>query len=507
MKTFAPILLCASLGLALGACTPSPDSLFAEGEAAFETHDYRTARLQLERGLDQQADNVDMQILLARTFLKLGEGERASLTIQALAPELRDQARIRLLQGEADILQGRHDAALDGLEGIESAGADRLRGLAYIGKSEPENAGESFELGLRREAPSPLLFATSARFELERGQWRRADDLSDEALKRDPQLVEGMLVRADLLERRNMLVESKQAFTDVLAVDAGNFDARLGLGRVMAAMGMEQEALDMAARLQAEAPDSLPVATIRASIAAQKNDWEAVRAVLQPFEAGLPGQPDAAILYSEAMIELALPGQALIYLAPQFDRQPQWRALRVLYARALQQNGEAEEAMAVLRPLAERPEASPAELQLVATIAEDAGDPDAPRFEQRAVKASPEWVGAQIARADKALRNRQWAQAEARYLEIIAQIGPGNAMILNNLAFAQGELGKSKEALKHALAAVEMAPANASVLDTAGALLIANGERERGKALLEKALGLDPGNAAIKRHLADAEAG
>ena len=37
-------------------------------------------------------------------------------------------------------------------------------------------------------------------------------------------------------------------------------------------------------------------------------------------------------------------------------------------------------------------------------------------------------------------------------------------------------------------------------------LLAANGKREQGIAMLRKAASLAPGNAAIKRHLADAEA-
>lgn len=506
MRNLLRPLLCASLAAALSACSADPQTLFAEGEAAFAAHDYRKAWIQISEGLKQQPDNPAMQMLLVRTFLKLRQGERADLALKGLPPQERAKPAARLLQAEADVLRGRFDQALAGLKGFDEAEADRLSALAHIGKGDIASAVERFEAGMKRKDAPALLAATYARFEFMRGNWNGADALSANALKRDPQLIDGLLVKADLLERRNELAASRAVFQNVLRIHPANFDARLGHARVLAAMGKGKEALEIAEQLQDEEPDSLGVATIRAAVAAQKKDWASVRTILQPFERGLPAQADAALLYGEALIELGLPGQAAIYLGPQFERQPGWRKLRVSYARALAESAEPAKAFAIMRPLAERPDASPDELRLATRIAKSAGDPDAARFERRAGRPAPEWVGGQIAKADRALRNRQWAEAERAYLAIIKQLGPSNAMVLNNLAFAQGELRKPKEALASALAAVELAPSNASVLDTAGTLLVANGERERGIALLRKAASIAPDNPVIKRHLAEAGA-
>ncbi len=506
MKKTAHCFLSLSLVLALGACAPAPETLFAEGEAAFQAHDYRTARIQIAAGLQQQPNNPEMQVLLVRSFLKLGDGERANLSIQDMPPELRAQELVKLLQAEADVLRGQFDSALVVLNDLDSASADRLRALAHIGKGDIASAEESLEAGMNREDTSAQLLATYARFEFERGKWNRADELSADALEVEPQLIDGILVRAELLERRNELPDSLAAFQSALRIHPSNFEAQLGNARVLAAMGMGEQALEIAKDMQSEAPNSVAVATVRAGVAAQEDDWETVRSILQSFENDLAAQPDAAIHYAEALIELGLPGQAVIYLAPQFERQPSWRTLRVLYARALSENGEPQEAFEIMRPLAERPDAAPEELRLATRIAEDAGDPDAARFNQRIGTPTPEWVGGQIAQADRALRNRQWVQAEEAYLEIIERLGSNNAMVLNNLAFVQGELGKQNEALASALAAVELAPSNASILDTAGSLLVANGQRERGIEMLRKAATIAPDNQTIKRHLAEAGA-
>jgi len=506
MSKLPRLPMLALLALGLSACTPAPETLFAEGQKAFQAHDYRTAWIQLESGLKQQPDNAEMQVLLASTFLKLGEGERANIRLEALPADLRATPRIMLMQAEADILRRQFDKTLEILAEMDSASADRLAALAYVGKGDLPRAAARFEAGIKRPEPDAALLANYGRFAFERGDWNRCDDLVGQALKHDPHLIEAMILKAELQERRNQLPESLATFRAVRDLHPANFDARLGEARVLAATGMRDEALALAEELKAEEPKSPAVATISAEVAAQAKDWKTVRSTLQVFEKELPTLPRAAVLYGEALVELGLPAQAVTLLGPHFDRQPGWRKLRVLHARALHESGETQRALAAIRPLADRPDAGPDELRLAARIAKGAGDKNAAIFEQRIAKPAPQWIGGQLALADKALRNRQWAQAEQAYLAIIKQVGPSNGMVLNNLAFVQDKLGKSQEALKNALLAAELEPANAAILDTAGTLLVADGKRERGIAMLRKAAAIAPQNAAIKRRLAEAEA-
>ena len=78
-------------------------------------------------------------------------------------------------------------------------------------------------------------------------------------------------------------------------------------------------------------------------------------------------------------------------------------------------------------------------------------------------------------------------------------------MVLNNLAYAKQRQGKNKEALEVALRAVKLEPDNASILDTAGYLLVQTGSKARGLEMLRRASKLAPDNATIARHLAEAE--
>lgn len=118
---------------------------------------------------------------------------------------------------------------------------------------------------------------------------------------------------------------------------------------------------------------------------------------------------------------------------------------------------------------------------------------------------SPEWIGGEMAKADRALRNRQWQDAESLYESILSRTRGQNAMILNNLAYAKQQLGKDEEALDMALRAVKLEPDNASILDTAGWMLVQAGSKARGLEMLKRAAKLDPGNRTIARHLGQAE--
>ena len=258
------IAFTAPLALAIAACTPPASELFADGEAAYENLDYRAAQLSLGAGLDQEPDNAAMQELLTRALLKLGNGEGAAARIEAMDEQLRSSERIRVLQGEADVLRTRFDRAMEAVDGLESGAADRVRALAHIGKGELALALESFEAGAAREPADADLLAAFARFEFERGRWNESEALAKRALETAPRTIEAMLVEADLKARRNQIPEALAAYREILGLQDSNFNAGLGEARALAALGEEKAALERAVVLQKAAPKSAAVAAISA---------------------------------------------------------------------------------------------------------------------------------------------------------------------------------------------------------------------------------------------------
>ena len=494
-----------ALALSLAACSPDPESSFARGQEAFAEHDFRAARVALIAGLREKPGNLEMRALLARTQIALGDGEGAAATLERLPAGKKGAPEFATLMGEAEVLRGRYAEAAAVVEGIETAGADRVRALALLAEGKVEDAAKAFAVGEGRYPADPRLLASSARFELARGDVERARMLSDRAAEVDAASIEARLAQALVARVRDRLPASLAYYDAALKEHPANFEARLGKADLLVVMEKYDDARPLVSGLFEEAPENRDIALLRAKLAARDGEWKQVRDILQAYEADMRDIPQMRLVYGEALLELGNGAQALTLLQPMLRANPSARDLRALIARTQLAVGDAQGALDTIELLAMRPDAQPEELAVAAKAAKAAGSGKAAEFEKRSREATPEWVGGELAKADRALRNRQWESAERSYEAIMAKGASKNALVLNNLAYAKSQLGKKDEALKMALQAVELDPQNASILDTAGWLLVQNGSRDRGVAMLEKAAKLDPDNAAIANRLARAK--
>ena len=141
----------------------------------------------------------------------------------------------------------------------------------------------------------------------------------------------------------------------------------------------------------------------------------------------------------------------------------------------------------------------------MARAAKAAGDPRAADYERRARSPTPQVIGADLAEADAAIQRGDWAKAVVAYDRILAGTKGGNALVLNNMAYAQSMLGNHDKARNFADQALKLAPDNASVLDTAGWVRFRAGQDlDNAKRLLRRAAEHAPQNKTVQMHLAEA---
>ena len=499
--SFLPLF---AIAASLAACSPDPDSSFARGEEAFAQHDYRSARVALIAGLRERPENLEMRAMLARTQIALGDGEGAVVTLDRLSESDKARPDYAILRGEAEILRGRFEEAVASVKGLELAGADRIRALALLAEGDIDGAAAAFALGEGRERQDARLLSSYSRFELARGDKDKAAALASRAIGVDKTSIDAHLASALVARARGNLPVALRSYETALGMHSANFEARLGKAEVLVEMEDFQAAAPLVATLTKEAPENRAIELLRAKLAARDEDWAQVRDILQRYEGEMDESPGLRLAYGEAQLELGYPVQALALLQPMLNANSSRRDLRVLVARAHMKAGNAQDALDVIELVAIRPDARPEELAIASEAAKALGNPKAAEYASRANEVTPQWIGGELAKADQALRNRQWASAEASYEAILRRGGARNAMVLNNLAFAKSRLGKKDAALKLALEAMEASPDNASILDTAGTLLVETGSRERGVEMLEKAAALEPNNARIARRLAGA---
>jgi Tfp pilus assembly protein PilF len=116
------------------------------------------------------------------------------------------------------------------------------------------------------------------------------------------------------------------------------------------------------------------------------------------------------------------------------------------------------------------------------------------------LKDNPKDVVVRQYLAEMASSKGDWAGAAKQYRTML-DIAPNSPRVLNNLAWALGQL-KDPKALEFAEKAVSLAPNSPSLMDTLAVLLAEKGDTGRALELLRKAVDLAPGQAEIRLNLA-----
>jgi putative PEP-CTERM system TPR-repeat lipoprotein len=127
---------------------------------------------------------------------------------------------------------------------------------------------------------------------------------------------------------------------------------------------------------------------------------------------------------------------------------------------------------------------------------------EATAIAERWIRENPKDVEVLQYVVEKNLRNRDYKSAVPR-LKVLLARQPRDALTLNNLAWALGQL-KDPEALRYAEEGYPLAPDSPTMLDTLGWLLVEGGDTARGLELLRKASRIAPNAHAIRLHFAQA---
>lgn len=495
------------VALAVGGCGADPDTLLARAQKSFAAHDFKAAQLDIATALKARSNDPAALELLARTALALGDGEGAGATLAKL-PANKRPADFTLLLGEAALLRRDAAGAERAVAADQSAEGWRVRAMAALLRGDEVAADQAFATGEGAPGPKARLLADHARQRLHGGDLAGAGALVRRALAADRGNLDARLMEARLAVAGGDLGRALTLYDGVAKDWPGNLAALTGKAGVLGDLGRTKDMSEVLAQASRAGVSAAELAWLQARAAAGAGDWRGARDVLQANEAALAGRSEAALLYAQVLIRLGQPEQARARLQPELTRDPGNSAIRRAMAEAAMAARDPKGAVELLRPLAAQPTAATADLRLLAQAARQAGAPDAERLAQRAKFPPPQELARILADADAALKARNWGNAIAAYERILSVTDGRNPLVLNNLAFAHDQVGNKQVALGYALRALKEAPHSASVMDTAGWLLIeTGGDRTRALGLLRAASAKAPGNATIKAHLAAAERG
>lgn len=490
--------------LLVAACSHAdPAAQYASAQQAFAAEDYAAARKAVLGALDGDVGNRDMLLLLARTQLKLGDGDGAQSTLTHLEEGGLASVELVRMKAEAAILRGQPQAALTLLGQDGSADAWRLRASAQSALDNSPAALEALRRGLAANPRDYALVHDYARFLIAAQDYAAAAKAVETLRQLGPKRLDTLMTAGMLAAQQGQLPSAKQSFS--AAADA--FPARVEPLTALASLadmeGQVDAAQQIVARAAKIAPSHPEVIDLTVLLASEKGDWETVRKTLVGQEATLDPRSANGMSYAEALLRLGHPEQARAMFAQALLLSPQNPYARLMLAEAQLAVGDARAALRTVQPLSDSVLAGERELDLAARAAKAANDPAAgamlARLQSPAFKASRQLAGA----GQAALVRQDWPAALAAFGQI-----PGHETdpeVLRRMALAALRSGQGDAALGYADRALELAPRNADNMHMAALVRLELGrDRDQMLRLMKDAGQLDPANRLIRADLARA---
>lgn len=503
MKKFAALLL---LATALAGCRNAAPT-YDHAAALADQGDLGAARIELMNLLQQDPDNVRALGLMASLQIASGDGVGAENTLGRLAAKQALDATQRGQLAEALMLQGRCDRVekLDQPASGPEAEILRVQLNCAIGAGDADKARAMIADAEKRFPENGPLIVTRGRYALASGNIVVARQLSALAAQRLPNDHDAALLVGQVALADGDYTAALNAFDRAAKANSVSLAPLFAKGLLLAELKRPKELSAVIERAVAIGGDRGEVHLLKAEAAFLADDVQTAQNEATAARKTLAGNPSLRMLEARIAMKMGNEGIAIQQLSQLVRSQPGFARARLLLAEAQNRIGDPKAAADTLRPAASLPTAPREYVAAMANYAKAANLPDADAFAARAKYPSPERLANALVEADAAMQRRDWAGAAMRYEALLSETGQPNAVILNNLGWAQFELGRHDEAVATLKKAVITAPNNASARDSYGWVLWKSGkDKVAGVKELRKAAALAPDNKAIAAHLAEA---
>jgi tetratricopeptide (TPR) repeat protein len=444
-------LFLAALLVVASACSNAPRSVGTAAErglAALDRHEPRTARIEFLNAIQADPNNPRLHVLQARTYLLLGDGVAAEAEIARARRLGLPPAETHHLLAHAYLLQNDPDRAIAESQGAPpayAAYAARMRGRAAMALGDTDQAAAAFNDALASAPRDSQVWTDVARFRRTTGETAGALAAADAAVAADPRSVEALTLRGELTRSQYGLAAAILWFDRALEIDPKYVPALAERAATLADLGQMKAMLDDTWTLLAISPGNPQAYYLQSLLAARAGKYDLASRLYERTAGALDGQPSAMLLAGAIEIETGRSERAVRRLQRLVAIQPDNIKARRLLAAASWRMGDAAGTIAALRPLADRPDADPYVLNLIAGALRGQGDsPAASNYRARA--ADP------ASHRAPALLSEPVDEERLALLRAEAARQPGEAQTQIRLIRALLGNGQSGEALQRARA-------------------------------------------------------
>lgn len=480
--------------------------LLLGGLAHYGLNQTEKARDYLEGYLKRHPGHAGASKLLGSIYLSMGN---APLALSVLEPAQRsapNDPQLLALMASAHMAQKRYQKAASLLEEAIRLGAGaEVRtdlGMSLIGAGQDLSGFEQLQQAYRNDPGQPRAGVTLATLYLQRGQPKRAVEIAEAVVKRDP----GNLVAANLLGVARTAAGDRAGgraqYERVVAQSPAFLPARLNLAKLDLAEGKREAARQRLLDVLRQQPNNADAMfeLARLEEGAGRLDetirWlEKLRAVNRRHVAGAEYLAGIYLRRKETGKALAVAKDIVLAL-------PENLTAMATQARAEVAMGNLTGARVTLSDMTRIAGFNPDKQYRIAQLQLSAGNTDGALYSlDKALSGKPDHLPSQVLLTEVQIRNGEFAKAEQRARDLLAR-QPDRAVgyrLLADIAFARKQYAAAVAGYRTALAKED---------DTDGALrlfraYILGGDTAGGVAFLETWNRKHPGDAAGQGALAE----
>ncbi|MCU0842051.1 MAG: PEP-CTERM system TPR-repeat protein PrsT [Thiobacillaceae bacterium] len=420
--------------LTLAGCGKSPESRLEDAKAAYQAADYKTATIELKNVLEEAPENMEARLLIGRSLQAQEQWSESEKHLKK-ALELGASAE-QILPWLAHTLnrQGKHQEVVElkppsvglGSKSLASLLAERAN--AYLSLKNPAVANSVIEEAERVIAnsgsaePFPPLLLARARLAFMQGNAGAAEEWIGAALRQDPNDVDSLYMRANLLLAKGNKPEAIKTYQRITELKPGDTLTHLSIAELTLQSADLKSAESAIAAAERNGGNPILVSYSRARLEYAKGNMKAAQEALQQVLRGKSDHMPSLLLHAAINYELGNYEQSLksasLVLAQHRDNV---HAARLVAASQLRR-GEPKAALEQVLPL---------------------------------LKAAPEEAALHALAGEAYLLSRQYAKA-MEHLDRAAQIKPADSSIRQLQAQGNIALGRVDQAVKELERSAEM---------------------------------------------------
>lgn len=502
---------CAASVLAalLAACGGGDHQAFiTSGKAYLEQGNEAGAIIQFKNALQDQPDDAEARYLLGLALRRTGDLAAAEIELRKAIAAGYDAGTIRTELVGLLLDMGRPKVAMEELEAAAAGGGSlpveliALKGDALLAMGRTDDAEASYEAALQADARNATALLGRARVAAARSQPEPAMTAVEAALQAHPELLNGWLLKANLLVQAGRIPDAVVAYDRAVAIRPADFRIYTGLVPALLVTRDIDGATRRVDSLRKLAPSAPITHYLDGLLAYTKGDRLRAREALALVLKAVPEDVRALMLAGTIEHELGNDALAVRYLSRVVAVAPDETQSRRLLATSYLRLGDVGKATELVAPLLRRQDVGPETHVLAAELALRARDVrSAIAHFERAVAARPEDTALRIQLGQARLAGGDVARGVAD-LQAASAAAPQDTSA--DLTLVTYFLAKAQVADAQRAAGVLLAKLPDAAESSFAQALVSTAKQDRASAQqwLAKALKANPGYLPAARQTA-----